>query len=78
MTKHLEPSCASCVYAQWDFERDEYDFDIGCRYPFFGDIREREDREEILMTFHGDFVTNAKECNSYFSIEQWQEKENNG
>lgn len=66
----LEPSCASCAYAQWDFDRTIHEFDIGCKYPFFGDIREREDWESILTHFHASCIDNATECNSYLSIEQ--------
>ena len=63
------PSCASCAYAQWDFDRNEHDFDIGCKYPYFGDIRDREDRQSILKWFHSDFIDTAKECGCYLSIE---------
>ena len=75
MNEYSKPSCASCAYAQWDFDRNEYDFDIGCKYPFFGDIRNREDRHSILKFFHTNFIVNAKECGSYLSIEQAKDED---
>ena len=74
MNEYPEPSCASCAYAQRDFNRSEYNFDIGCKYPFFGDIQEHKDRESILKHFYTEFIANAKECGSYLSIEQAKEE----
>jgi hypothetical protein len=69
---YSEPSCASCAYAAWDrsFDGESHDIDIGCNYPFFGDLRKEVDRERILEYWHHDCIEYAEECECYLSMEE--------
>jgi hypothetical protein len=68
--EYSEPSCASCAYATWDryFDGETHDIDIGCNYPFFGDLGAYADRESILEHWHQDCIEYAEECRTYLSV----------